>query len=274
MELSEVMRTTGAVRAFTDDPVAPEVLHRVLDDARFAPSGGNQQGWHVTLVRDPALRRRLADMSARTWTRYLAEQAAGYRAYNPVDPAPADIPIPDDLSPPTPCSRPSRRVPEVLLVTVDLRTLAVLDRDLDRFSIIAGASLYPFVQNLLLAARNQGLGGVVTTFLTASEPEAGPLVGLPDGHAIAAMIGLGTPVHQVTRLTRNPVEAFTTIDRVDGEPFTVEGRRSSACPVGTHPSGAHPWSVATERGRSTGKAVDRSPLSRADARDSMTDTSS
>lgn len=222
MELSEVMRTTGAVRAFTDDPVAPEVLHRVLDDARFAPSGGNQQGWHVTLVRDPDLRRRLADMSARTWTRYLAEQAAGYRAYNPVDPAPADIPIPDDLRP-HPMLEVIETVPEVLLITVDLRALAVLDRDLDRFSIVGGASLYPFVQNLLLAARNQGLGGVVTTFLTASEPEAGPLVGLPDGHAIAAMIGLGTPVHQVTRLTRNPVEAFTTIDRIDGEPFTVPG---------------------------------------------------
>ena len=52
MELSEVMRTTAAVRSFTDDPVPPDILHRVLDNARFAPSGGNQQGWHVTVVRD------------------------------------------------------------------------------------------------------------------------------------------------------------------------------------------------------------------------------
>ncbi len=220
MELSDVMRTTGAVRAFTDDPIPPEVLHRVLDDARFAPSGGNQQGWHVTLVRDLALRRRLADLSTATWERYLAEQEAGFRAYNPIDPAPADLDIPEGQRRHAMLDA-IEEVPEVLLVTVDLRTLAVTDHRLDRFSIVGGASLYPFVQNLLLAARNQALGGVVTTFLVASEPEVAPLISLPDDHAIAALVGLGTPVHQVSRLRRNPVESFTTIDRVDGPAFSL-----------------------------------------------------
>ena len=220
MQLDEVMRTTAAVRAFTDEPIAPEVLHRVLDNARFAPSGGNKQGWHVTLVRDRTTRRLLADLSAAVWRRYLAEQAAGYRAYNPIDPAPADVPIPDGLREHEMLTR-IESVPELLVVTVDLRVLAVMDRDLERFSVVGGASIYPFVHNLLLAARNEGLGGVLTTFLAAAEPEAAPLIGLPADHAIVAMIGLGVPVHQPTRLRRNPVEAFTTIDRVDGEPFTV-----------------------------------------------------
>lgn len=220
MELSEVMRTTAAVRTFTDRPIPAEVLHRVLDDARFAPSGGNQQGWHVTLVRDPGLRRRLADLSAQTWSRYLAEQAAGYRAFNPVEPAPAEVAVPDDL-PAHPMLKDIESVPEVLLITVDLRTLAVMDRDLDRFSLVGGASLYPFVQNMLLAARNQGLGGVVTTFLAASELEVAPLVGLPGGHAVAALVGLGAPVHQASRLRRHPVESFTSIDRIDGAAFTL-----------------------------------------------------
>ncbi|CAN5255939.1 nitroreductase family protein [soil metagenome] len=218
MELSEVMRTTAAMRSFTDDPVSPETLHRVLDDARFAPSGGNQQGWHVIVVRDRALRRRLADLSAATWARYLAEQAAGHRAFNPVDPAPADLPVPDDL-PRHPLLEHIESVPEVLVVAVDLRVLAVMDRDLDRFSVIGGASVYPFVHNVLLAARNQGLGGVLTTFLAASEPEAVPLLGLPENHAVVAMIGLGTPTHQLTRLRRKPVASFTTIDRFDGPAF-------------------------------------------------------
>ncbi|MEO6629751.1 MAG: nitroreductase family protein [Aquihabitans sp.] len=218
MELSNVMRTTGAVRGFTDDPVPPDVLYRVLDDARFAPSGGNKQGWHVTVIRDPALRRRLAELSATTWQRYLAEQVAGYRAFNPLDPAPPDIPIPDGL-PTHPMLDTIASVPEVLVVSVDLSVLAVLDRDLERFSVIGGASIYPFVQNLLLSARNQGLGGVLTTFLTASEPEVAPLLGLPDHHGIVAMIGLGTPLHQATKLKRNPVESFTTIDRFDGPPL-------------------------------------------------------
>lgn len=214
------MRTTAAVRSFTTDPVAPEVLYRILDDARFAGSGGNHQAWHVTIVRDPARRRRLADLSAATWTRYLAEQVAGFRAFSVVDAAPADVEVPDGL-PEHPMLAAIEAVPEVLVVSVDLRALAVMDRDLDRWSVIGGASIYPFVQNVLLAARNQGLGSVLTTFLAASEPEAAKVLHLPEHHAIVAMIGLGTPVHQSTRLKRNKVETFTTIDQFDGEPFTV-----------------------------------------------------
>lgn len=218
MELDEVMRTTGAVREFTGDAVPDGVLHRILDRARFAPSGGNQQGWHVTIVRDPNLRRRLGQLSAATWARYLAESVAGYRAFNPVEPAPVDLGVGDDL-PRSPMLDRLIDVPVVLVVSVDLRTLAVLDRDLDRPSVVGGASIYPFCHNILLGARDESLGGVLTTFLAASEPEIGPLLGLPDGHALAAMICLGRPIHQPTRLSRHPVEAFTTIDRIDGEPF-------------------------------------------------------
>jgi nitroreductase len=221
MELSEVMRTTGAVRDFSADPLPPGALYRVLENARFAPSGGNQQGWHVTVVRDPALRRRLADLCATTGARYAAEQAAGFRAFSVVEPAPPDVPIPEGFS--------TERIragiegaPEVLVVTVNLRALAVLDRDLDRPSIIGGASIYPFTQNILLAARDQGLGGVVTTFLAASEPQAIPLLHLPPDHAIAALIQIGIPRHQVTRLSRHPVEAFATLDTFDGDALRDE----------------------------------------------------
>jgi nitroreductase len=220
MDIADVIRTTGSAREFTSDPVAPDVLHRILDLARFAGSGGNKQGWHVTVVRDVTIRRRLADLAAPTWARYLAESAAGYRAFSPIDPAPPDVPVPDGLAE-HPLLAGIEEVPEVLVVTVDLRALAVLDRDLDRPSIIGGASIYPFVQNLLLAARNEGLGAVLTTFLAASEPEVAPILGLPSGHAIAGMVGLGVPVHQPGKLNRRPVEAFTTIDRVDGAPFII-----------------------------------------------------
>jgi nitroreductase len=98
VELSKVMRTSGAVREFTaDDQVQPSVLYRVLDNARFAPSGGNQQGWHVIVVRDPTLRRRLADLSVAAFQRYVAEQSAGYRAFSVVDSAPIDVEIPDGI---------------------------------------------------------------------------------------------------------------------------------------------------------------------------------
>lgn len=223
MELTDVMRTTGAVRAFTDDPVPAAVLYRVLDNARFAPSGGNQQGWHVTVVRDPGRRRRIAELSDGVWRRYLAEQAAGYRAYSVIDPAPADTPIPDDL-PTHAMFAAIEDVPEVLVVTADLRVLAVTDRDLDRPSVVGGGSIYPFVHNILLAARNEGLGGVLTTFLAAAEPEVAELLRLPRHTAIVALVGLGTPVHQPTRLTRRAVEEFTTLDTFDGPPLTPPPR--------------------------------------------------
>lgn len=222
MDLSEAMRTTAAVREFTDDPIPPEVLHAILDDARFAPSGGNQQGWHVIVVRDPGLRRRIADLSDGVWRRYLSEQAAGYRAFGVVDPAPDDLAVPDDLAP-HPMFEAIETVPEVLVVTADLRTLAVTDRDLDRPSVVGGASIYPFVHNILLAARARSLGGVLTTFLAAAEPDIAPELGLPAHHAVVALLGLGTPVHQPTLLRRRPVEVFSTVDRFGGPPLAQPG---------------------------------------------------
>ena len=70
-------------------------------------------------------------------------------------------------------------------------------------------------------ARNEGLGGVLTTFLAHGEPEAHSVLGLPAHYAVAAMLPLGRPVKQLTRLRRKPVESFTTIDTFDGDAFTV-----------------------------------------------------
>ncbi len=216
MELSEVMRTSGAVRDFTEDPVPADVLYRVLDNARFAPSGGNQQGWHVTIVRDRAKRRRLAELHVTTFRRYVAERLAGLQPYSVVDPAPADFEINHEV-PTEEMAATIEHAAELLLLSIDLRTLAVLDRDLDRHSIVAGGSIYPFAQNILLAARNEGLGGALTTFVVASEPEVARVLNLPTHHTLAAMIQLGRPRRQLTRLTRHPVASFATVDTFDGD---------------------------------------------------------
>ena len=73
METYAAMRTTFAARDFTADPVPDDVLHRILDNARFAPSGGNRQGWHVIVVRDEAKRAALGPLIEPTYRRYLAE---------------------------------------------------------------------------------------------------------------------------------------------------------------------------------------------------------
>ncbi|MFZ4668733.1 MAG: nitroreductase family protein [Microthrixaceae bacterium] len=220
MELSDAMRTTGAVRTFTDEAVTDEVLRSVLDDARFAPSGGNRQGWRVAVVRDVGLRRRLADACAPVWNEYVAQTAAGETPFSVTTASSIDLDEARRTTAPNPLLDDLESAPVVLVVAVDLAALAVMDRDLDRPSIVGGASVYPFCQNLMLAARDRGLGGVMTTFVARVEPEVRTPLGLPDGHALAAMIVLGHPVRQLTRLRRAAVEEFTTVDRFDGQPFT------------------------------------------------------
>ena len=107
----------------------------------------------------------------------------------------------------------------VLAVAADLNLIALMDGNLDRPPITGGASIHPFCWSILLAARARGLGGVLTTFLSRAEPAAAAVLGLPPDHALAATIFLGVPTHQNTRLNRNPVESFTTLDRFDGPTF-------------------------------------------------------
>jgi len=85
MELIEALRTTGSVRAFTDEPVDDATLATVLDNARFAPNGGNAQAWHVVVVKDSEVRRRLRDLYLPGWYDYLAMHAAGLRPWSPVN---------------------------------------------------------------------------------------------------------------------------------------------------------------------------------------------
>ena len=216
MDLIEALRTNPAVRDFTDEPVPDEEVAALLEVARFAPSGGNRQPWRVALVKDVGLRRRLADLCGPVWSEYVAERLAGVTPFNVVEPPPAVA----GLGPqPNPLLDAIESVPVVLVVAADLAKVAMMDKDLDRAALTGGASVYPFVHSILLAARDRGLGGVMTTFLARAEPTARPLLGLPDTWAVASMVCLGHPVRRATRLTRRPVSEFATIDRFDGAPF-------------------------------------------------------
>jgi len=216
MDLRDGIRTTGAVRAFTHDPVDHATVHAILDDARYAPSGGNRQPWRVAVVDDAGIRSSLARAMYPVWNEYVAIGATGRTAFSTVgdDPDVVVSPIPnqllDDIV----------TVPVVLAIAVDLRLVAMMDSVLDRPTVTGGASIYPFCWNILLSARSRGLGGVITTFASRVEPVTAPLLGLPEHHALAAVIFLGVPVHQPTRLTRRDVHEFATLDRFDGPTFS------------------------------------------------------
>ena len=108
----------------------------------------------------------------------------------------------------------------MLVICLDLGVVAATDQDLDRIAVVPGASVYPFVWNVLLAARNEGYGGVLTTMVVAEEPRVKDFLGVPDSYAIAAVLPLGKPARQVTKLRRRPVAEFTTRERFDAAPFT------------------------------------------------------
>ncbi|WP_096291171.1 nitroreductase family protein [Mycobacterium ahvazicum] len=219
MELYDAMRSTAAVREFTDDPLPDDVLERILDNARFAPTGGNRQGVRVIVLRDQDTRAALADLGLTAARRYTAQLANGESPWNPLQPTSLDAATIEAAQVPAQMSAPFREAPVVLMFLVNLGVVAATDQDLDRIAVVPGASVYPFVWNVLLAARNEGFGGVLTTMVVAEEPRAKDLLGIPDSYAIAALVPLGKPVRQVSKLRRRPVSEFATCDRFDGAPF-------------------------------------------------------
>lgn len=203
------MRCAPSTRRFRSDPVPRELLERVLDNARFAPSGGNRQGWRVIVVVDPDVRRRLRELYEEPWREYTA----GARALLDAGQAPPGLAHADEYA------RTFDQAPVHLVICVVLEALAIVDRSLERPSIVGGASIYPFVQNLLLGLRSEGLGAAFTTLLTPREPEVRELLGIPEGVALAGHISVGYRADPwPTRLTRNPMSGFAFGARF-GEPW-------------------------------------------------------
>lgn len=221
MDLYDVMRTTFAARDFTDDPVPDDVLWRVFDNARFAPSGGNRQGAHITVVRDATIRRRLAELGTTAARRYFAQLQAGENPWNSIHSPGVPQNVIEATEVPDTFIEPIAKAPIVLVFSVDLAVVASVDQDLDRVGLASGASIYPLIWNILLAARNEGYGGTITTMAIAVEDQARQLLGIPDQHAIAAVVPLGKPVRQLTKLRRRPVEDFVSDGRFDGPAFEV-----------------------------------------------------
>ena len=196
------------------------MLYEILDNARFAPSGGNRQGNRVIVVRDPATRAQIAKLSEPAAQRYSAQVKAGERPWNTIVPTRVTDEQVANTPPPPGLTEPFVTASVVLVFVVDLKVVASLDQFLDRVGVISGASIYPFIWNVLLAARQAGFGGTITTMAVAAEPRLQALLHIPQDHAVAAVVPLGKPVKQLTRLTRRPVEEIATLERFDGPPFT------------------------------------------------------
>ncbi len=191
MDVYEAMRTLRAVRRLKPDPIPADVLHRVLEAATFAPTGGNRQPWRIVVVRESAKKHRLGELYAKSWHNYTAR----YR------PFPADMPT--DVR-----ERTERTLkagdyladhlgttPVVAMFCFNPKIMAITDSEQkNRPSVVGGGSVYTAVENLLLACRAEGLGCVLTTLLCEHEPEVRELLGIPDPWYTAAAIPIGYPV--------------------------------------------------------------------------------
>ena len=208
MDLIEAIKTTGACRYFRPDPVPDDVLERLFDAARFGPQGGNRQPVRYIVVRDPALKKQLAEWYLPYWNRIVDMAARGeYRGSARL------------LSDGTQMANHFGEIPVLVVVCAVLGDLARTDAELDRPGIVGGASVYPSVQNLMLAARNEGLGTTLTTLLCAAEPQVKELLGLPPELITCATLALGYPERPLpTKLSRGPVSTMVFSDRY-GEPL-------------------------------------------------------
>jgi nitroreductase len=203
MDIEDVMRTAGSTRRHRPDPVPGDVIYRVLDNARFAPSGGNRQPWRVIVVTDRAVRASLSEIYRQSW----------YEFHAPLFTAPGELPQPDYYA------DHMHLVPVQLVVLVSVAGITTTNAALDTSRIVGGAGIYPFVQNLILGIRAEGLGTTLTTVLVPVEDEVKRLLRIPDQYHIAAHLGVGWPERPFpARLSRHPVEDFATADHFDGSP--------------------------------------------------------
>jgi nitroreductase len=220
VELYEVMRTTSAVRQFTNDPLPDEILYTILDNARFAPSGGNRQGTRIVIIRDRGTRQALIDLTIPGAQKYVAQRQAGENPWNTINPSRVSDDEIAATEVPESFTTPLLEAAVVLVVCVDLQMVAALDKELDRVGIVGGASVYPLVWNILLAARNEGFGGTITTMAVAEEPRMRQLLGIPETHAVACVVPLGKPVHQPRKLSRLEVAELTRVEHWRGGRLT------------------------------------------------------
>ena len=168
--LFEAMNTQRAIRHLKPDPVPDELIDRLIEAAIKAPSGTNQQGWSFIVVRDADLRSKLGDIYQKAGREAIPRiqyvEAENPRLFN------SAVYLVDHLG----------EAPVLILACI---------KHSRSTGLTTGASIYPAVQNILLAARALGLGSVLTTFHKAYEDEVKELLGIPDDVETAALLPVG-----------------------------------------------------------------------------------
>jgi nitroreductase len=210
MEFSDVIRSANTCRYYKPDAVDDTVLAEVLSAARWGPSGGNRQPVTLIVVRAPAMKAKLRDLYLPIWNAYLERIHQGNARVG------GSSRIVDDADH---FARHLAEIPVLIAVCARLADVHPTDVDLERLSIVGGASVYPTVQNLILAARNAGLGTALTTLLCGVEPQVKELLKIPDEVSTAALVALGWPVKPFPKKLNRRQLSEMAFAETYGDPF-------------------------------------------------------
>src|SRR6516164_4139527 len=217
--LFEAIYSARSLRRLKPDPVPEQLITKILDAAIRAPSGGNAQNWAFIVVRDPEQRRKLGMIyrkasdiaevmyAARGRPAHLTERqfarlmATGAHLWQHMGEAPVLL---------LPCGRPP---PLPLRDALPPDIAARWEDEIAYAERIRGASIYPAVQNIILACRSLGLGTIITTNHIRCEDEVKALLGIPEDVATFALMPIGWPLDRFGPLTRRPLPEIAHADR-------------------------------------------------------------
>jgi nitroreductase len=199
MEFFEVATTLRAIRRLKPDPIPDPVLRQILDTGICAPSGSNRQGWSFLVIRDPATRARLGQLYHEGFlellqTPYYQEAAA----------APSGSPAAKLIASARHLAEHLGEAPVLVMACLAVEA---------RPTLTSGASIYPAVQNILLAARALGIGSCLTTIHRFRDQQVKELLGIPSDVETAALIPLGYPLRKFGRPPRRPLVEVTFAER-------------------------------------------------------------
>ncbi len=189
MEFFDVVRTQRAMRRLHTDAVSDEDLWTILDAAIMAPNGGNVQPWNFVVIRDAAKKRQIGAWYLEAWDKAYGPSKDAMLA----DPGRARTFSSADYL--------ANHIGEAPVLV-----LATIKKGMQAFGPTLGASIYPAVQNLMLAARALGLGTTLTTLHKLHEDDVKKLLGIPDDVETMALIPIGKPKGKFGTPERLPAE--------------------------------------------------------------------
>ena len=200
MDFFDVVTTQRAIRRLKTVPIPDAALRQIMDAAICAPSGGNRQGWSFLVVRDPAKRARLGQLYREAWGELMKVPYYAGAAKEP-----PDSPAGKMLASARHLGEHLGEAPVLILACI------ALDSGVQP-TLTTGASIYPAVQNIMLAARALGIGSCITTIHRFRDAQVKELLGIPADVETAALIPLGYPLGKFGR-PRRPLREVAFADR-------------------------------------------------------------